>query len=122
VEARLDEAAEQARHRRDVGFAQLLAFRAEALAHSPPEGRGVDQLHLALARRGLPVRENPDIGRDAGVVEHVGRQADDRLDEVVLQHITPDFALARSRAAREERRAIEHDPEPAAAVDRRPHL
>ena len=119
---RLDESAEQPRHVGDLLVAHLLAFGAEALAHLPPEARCVDELHLALAMRGLAVGDDPDVGRDAGVVEHVGRQADDRLDQIVLQHVAPDFALARPRAAGEERRAVEHDAEAAAAVRRRAHL
>ena len=119
---RLDERAEQPRHIGDLLLAHLLALRAEALAHLPPEARRVDELHLALALRGLAVRHDPDIGRNAGVVEHVGRQADDRLHKIVFQHVAPDFAFARSRAAGEERRAVEHDAEARAAVRRRAHL
>ena len=60
--------------------AQFLAFAAQALAHLLPETRGIDQLHLALALGGFAVAEDPDVGADAGVVEHIGGQADDRLN------------------------------------------
>jgi hypothetical protein len=53
------------------------------------------------------VGKDPDVGGDAGVVEHVGGQRDDGLDEVVLEQIAADFRLAGARAAGEERRAIE---------------
>jgi hypothetical protein len=67
----------------------------------------VDELDVALAVGGLVVGKDPDAGGDAGVVEHVGGQRDDGLDEVVLEQIAADFRLAGARAAGEERRAIE---------------
>ena len=42
--------------------------------------------------------------------------------QVVLQHVAADLALARARAAGEQRRAVEDDAEAAAAVLGRPHL
>ena len=102
--------------------AELLAFAAEALAHLLPEAAGVDQLHLALASGRLAVADDPDVGADARVVEHIGGQADDGLDQIVLQHVAADFALARARAAGEQRRAVQHDAEPAAAILGRAHF
>ena len=118
----LDETAEQLGDGSNMLVAHLLALGAEALAHLAPERTGIDELHLALAMRRLAVRDDPDIGGNAGVVEHIGRQADDGLDQIVLQHVAADFALARARTAGEQRRAIEHDAEAAAAVLRRAHL
>ena len=84
--------------------------------------RGVDELHDALAVVGLAVGEHPDVGGDAGVVEHVGGQRDDGLDQVVLQHVAADLGLAGAGAAGEQRRAVEHDADAAAAVLGRAHL
>src|SRR5690606_14127216 len=81
-----------------------------------------DELDLAPAGGGLPIADDPDVGADAGVVEHVGGQADDGFDEVVLQHMAPDLALAAARAAGEEGRAIEDDAEAAPTVPRGAHL
>ena len=64
------EVAEEARDLLDVLGAQLLALAAQALAHLLPEAAGVDQLHLALAVLRLAVADDPDVGADAGVVEH----------------------------------------------------
>ena len=97
------EATKQPRDVLDVIGTQFLAFATQALAHFLPEAAGVDELHLALARGGLAVADNPDIGADAGVVEHVGGQADDGLDQIVLQHVAADFTLTRSGAAGEQR-------------------
>ena len=53
----------------------LLALAAEALGHLLPKAAGVDELQLALAVGWFAIGEDPDIGRDAGVVElSVGRQ------------------------------------------------
>jgi len=98
------------------------ALAAEALTHLLPEVARVDELDLALAVRGLAVREDPHVGADAGVVEHVGRQADDGLQQVVLQHVAADLALARAGGAGEQRRAVEHDADAAAAVRGGAHL
>ena len=81
--------------------AQVLAQRLEPLG-------GVDELHLAPAVRRLAVAEHPDIGRDAGVVEHVERQGDDGLQPVVLDDPAADVALALSGVAGEERTAVVH--------------
>ena len=118
VPLRLLELPEQAGDLLDMRVRQFLALAAQALAHLLPEAARVDELHLALAVRGLAVAHDPDIGRDAGVVEHVRGQPDDGLQEVVLDDVAADFALAAARAAREERRAVEHDAEAAAALVR----
>src|SRR5690606_3851646 len=79
-------------------------------------------LHLAFAMLRLAVGEYPDIGADAGVVEHIGWQADDGLDQIILQHIATDFALATARAAGKQRRTVEHNAKPAASILGRAHL
>ena len=106
----------------DVFRAEFAAFAAQALAHLLPEGAGVDQLQLATAGGGFAVADDPYIGADAGVVEHVGGQADDGFDQIVFQHIAADLALAGTCAACEQRRAIEHDTEAAAAIHGGTHL
>jgi hypothetical protein len=55
---------------------------------------------------GLAVGEHPDVGGDAGVVEHVQRQGDDGLEPVVLDDPAADVALALAGVAGEERRAV----------------
>ncbi|GDX75087.1 hypothetical protein LBMAG41_01630 [Cyanobium sp.] len=72
--------AKQAGDFRDLLWAQLLTLAAQALEHLLPEAAGINQLHLALALGGFAVAEDPDVGADAGVVEHIGGQADDRLN------------------------------------------
>src|SRR5262249_5620520 len=116
------EATEYACNVLDVLSTKLLPFTPKALAHLFPEAAGVDQLHLALARSGFAVGDNPDKGADARVVEHIGRQADDRFEQIVLQHITANLAFARPCPTCEEGGTIENDAEPAAAILRRPHL
>ena len=69
---------------------------------------GVDELHLAPAVLGLAVGEHPDVGGDAGVVEHVQRQGDDGLQPVVLDDPAADVALALAGVAGEQRRAVVH--------------
>jgi len=68
-----------------VGCAHLAAFVAQRLAHRLPEAGRVDKLDLAAAFGGLVVVEDPDVGCDAGAVEHLGRQGDDRVDEVLVE-------------------------------------
>jgi hypothetical protein len=66
---------------------------------------GVDELDLALAG-GLAVGEHPDVGGDAGVVEHVQRQGDDGFQPVVLDDPAADVALALAGVAGEQGRAV----------------
>ena len=87
---------------------QLAVLLAEVLAQRLEPLRGVDELHLALAVRGLAVGQHPDVGGDAGVVEHVERQGDDGLQPVVLDDPAADVALALAGVAGEERRAVVH--------------
>ena len=68
--------------------------------------RRVDELHLAPAVGGLAVGQHPDIGGDAGVVEHVERQGDDGFQPVVLDDPAPHVALALAGVASEQRRAV----------------
>src|ERR1019366_687948 len=63
---------------------------------------------LPLAVRGLPIGQHPDIGGDAGVVEEVERQRDNRFEPVVLDQPPPNVAFSLTRIAGEERRAVVH--------------
>ena len=64
--------------------------------------RGVDELHPAPAMLRLAVAQRPDVGSDAGVVEHVERQGDDGFQPVVLDDPAADVALALTGVAGEE--------------------
>src|SRR5690606_10783639 len=73
------ELAEQLRDALDMLLGQFLTFAPQALAHLLPPAAGVDELHLASACLRFLVADDPDIGGNAGIVEHVRRQADDCL-------------------------------------------
>ena len=95
----------------DVGyirFAQFAVLLAQVLAQRPVPAGGVDQLHLAVAVLRLSVGEHPHVGGDAGVVEHVERQGDDRLQPVVLDDPAADVALALTGVAGEQGAAVVH--------------
>ncbi len=82
-----------------VLFAKILAQRFEPL-------RGVDQLNVALAVLGLAIGQYPDVGRDAGVVEHIERQRDDGFEPVVLDDPAANVTFALSGLTCEERRSV----------------
>ena len=80
----------------------MFALGAEAFAHFPPKARCVDQ--------------DLDIGSDAGVVEYIGRQGDDGLDQIGFQHmarisLSPELAPSVKMG-----RAIQNDTEARAAL------
>src|SRR5258706_14789012 len=50
----------------------------------------MDTIDLPSTRFRLAIGDDPDIGRDAGIVEHVGGQPYDGLKEVILQHVAAD--------------------------------
>ncbi len=64
----------------------------------------------------LAVGEDPEVGGDAGVVEELVGQRDDGLEPVVLDDPPADLGLARAGRAGEQRRAVEDDREPRAAL------
>ena len=64
---------------------------------------GVDELYLAFAVLRLFVREHPDVGRYAGVVEHLLRELDYRFDKVVFEDPAPDVALTLTSITSKER-------------------
>ena len=97
------------RQSRNVGFGQFVALVVEALLHLLEEACAVDQLHLAAPLLRLAVGDEPDIGEDAGVVEQLIRQSDDRVEPVVLDDPTPDVGRAGPGVAAEQRRAVEDD-------------
>ncbi len=111
-----------------VRVADLAPLVAEALLHRHPEVAAIDELDLAFARNRpsgtgvFAVRENPEVGGDAGIVEELLGQGDDRLQPVVLDDPAADLRFARAGVAGEERRAIEDDADAAAAFAGRAHL
>ena len=72
----------------------LATLVSQALAQLDPERVGVDELDLPAPLGPFPVGEDPDVGRDAGVVEELLGQRDQRLQQVVLEDEAPDLALA----------------------------
>ena len=99
-----------------------VALVAEALAHLHEEPAPVDELYLPLPLRLLAVREHPDIGGDAGVVEKLIGQRHDRFQPVALDDPAADVALAAAGVAREQRRAVEDDGDAAATFPGELHL
>jgi hypothetical protein len=82
----------------------------------------IEELDLALSPLLLAVGDNPDVGADASVIEHLLRESDDALEPVVLDDPLADVALTRARTAGKERRAAEDDRETRAVlVLRRAH-
>ena len=60
----------------DVLSGELLALLPQALAHLLPEVASVDELNLPSALGALAVGDNPEVGRDTGVVEELVWQRD----------------------------------------------
>ena len=71
---------------------------------------------LPWALRGLAIRQEPNIGCDAGVVEELFRQGNQSLQQVVLENVPADLALAAAGVAREKRRAVHDDGDARAAL------
>src|SRR5690606_33774643 len=92
----------------DVLGGELAVLLAEVLAQRLVPARRIDELDLAFAVLRLAVREHPDVGRDAGVVEHVEWQGDDRFQPVVLDDPAANVALALAGVAGEQRAAVVH--------------
>src|SRR5207253_5402774 len=91
-------------------------FVTEAPTHGDVHLAGVQKLNLTLAPLFFTVGDDPNVSTDAGVVEHLFRQGDDRLQPVVPDDPFADIALARARTSSEERRATEDDSEARAVL------
>ena len=78
----------------------------------PHSGR-VDELDLFAPFFRLVLREDPHVGENAGVVEHLVRQGHDGLQQVVFQHVAAHFALPAAGVAGKQRRAVQDDGDPA---------
>jgi hypothetical protein len=83
-----------------------------------PQAGDVDELDAAAAMLRPPVRENPQVGADAGAEEDLRGQGDDGFDQIILQQPAADFGFARAGPAVEQRRAGQHDHRAAAAFVR----
>src|SRR5688500_10813234 len=70
----------------------------------------------------LAVGNDPDVGQDARVVEHLIRQADDRVQVVVFDDPAPYLRLSGPRVSAKQRRAVEYDADAGAFVLWLPHL
>ena len=93
-----------------------MSFVAQTLSHLMVAMNTVDQLNLALAFGGFLVGKHPDVGRNAGVVEHAFGQGDDGLQKIVLENVATDLAFTTARATRKQGRAVEDDADAAAAL------
>ena len=90
----------------DVFLGQLAVLLTQVLAERlEPLGR-VDKLHLPTPMGRLAVGDNPDVGRNTGVVEHIERQRDDGLQPVVLDNPATNVALALASIACKKRGAV----------------
>lgn len=81
---------------------KLAVLFAHVLAQGRLDGGRVDELNLALAALFLAVGQHPDERANARVVEHLFRQRDDGLHQVVLDHIAAGVALAAACIARKQ--------------------
>ena len=70
---------------------------------------GVDELDLAFAFLPLVLGKNPDISRNARIVEQVRRQSDDSFNEVLFQKPAADLTFTGRCTARKERRPVFDD-------------
>src|SRR5690606_5402610 len=91
----------------------LVAKAALALltAARSPDFTSIQELNLSFAALFLAVGDNPDVCADAGVVEHLLGQSDDRFQPIVLDEPLSNVALARAGASREHRRSAEDNGE-----------
>src|SRR6266508_5682046 len=105
-----------------VAVADLVALVAKALLHWNPEVACVDQLNLSATRFAFSIRQNPEISRDASVVEKLVWQSYDGFQPVVLDNPAPDFRFAAVGVAREKRGAVEDNANAAAAFLRLAHF
>src|SRR5699024_245043 len=88
---------------------ELTALISHALAHGSPGTRSVDQLYFTVALAFFVFVEDPHVGGNASVVEHLGRQCDDSVDEIAVDQPIADLIWTRLRTTSEQRRAVSNN-------------
>lgn len=83
---------------------------------------GIDEHDAAPVGGGLVVAENPDVGKDAGVVEELVGEHDDAIEPVIFENPAADLAFARTTIAVGEGGAVEDDGDAAGAFFGRLHF
>ena len=89
-----------------VRLAHLAPLIAHALAHRLPQGRGVKELDLAPTLQRLVVIQDPHVRRDTRAVEHLRRQRNNRVDQILIEEPLADRIRTRIRV--EQRRRVRH--------------
>ena len=82
---------------------ELVSLGPEALAHLAAHLPGVHKLDQAALLVGLGIGEDPHVGGDASVVEHLVGQGDDALEEVGLDDPAADLGFPGLGGAGEQR-------------------
>src|SRR5260370_5292850 len=98
----------------DLRGRNLVALGTERVRHPFREVHRVYQLHLALADWRFVVGKQPDVGSEAGVVEKLVGQVDNRLQPVILEDPSANVALPRTSITRVKGRAVECHSQPRA--------
>jgi hypothetical protein len=93
---------------RQVVALGLTVLGADVAAHLGEVRGAVDELDLADPFGLLGVVEDPDVGGNAGVVEHVGWQRHDGVDQIVAPAASAGSATDRTRR-RHTARSPPHD-------------
>ena len=75
----------------DLHIAEVLTLTALRFTHWRPDVCQVNQLHLILTSWFFMVRQNPDVGANARVEEHIGWQGNNCFYQVLFQQPAADF-------------------------------
>ena len=88
-------------------FGEVPTFVAETPAcvcasTGAPDAACIQELNLALSLPVLTISEDPDIGTNPGVVEHLFGKGNHGLEPIILDDPLADLALARTGTTRKE--------------------
>src|SRR4051812_25009700 len=95
---------------------KLATLLSEVAVQTLPLVARVDQLDDALAVFALPVRHDPDVCGDSGVVEELLRESDDCFQHVVRDDPASDVAFPATGRTSEQRGPVENDADPSTPV------
>ena len=78
-------------NRSSVSLGKFTTLIAELLAHFLVELGAVNQLHLTLACFRLVIIDNPNVGGNTGVIEHVSRKRDNGIHQIAFEQPLADI-------------------------------
>ena len=96
----------------NIILAHQVALGTQRFTHFAAQVSAINQLHFTLTLRRFLIGKYPDVGGNAGVVEHVRWQRDNAFQQVGFQNVASNFALTAARTTGKQWGTVKDNPDP----------